>query len=139
MTDAIPGADSELTEDDVVREAVVAAKDNQPQSELLGECCYNARRAADELQERGFDADIVRGAVTNNGDHPETAREAEERGIVHWWARYEAADGRVIVVDLATEIDRIKGETIVSEQPEEYTPLEVNPPNTDVFATRSEK
>jgi hypothetical protein len=123
-----------------VAEAIQAAKDNHTQDELLGECCYNAVRLAAELNDRGIDADVVRGVVASNGDPPETMSEAETQdgACIHWWVQFDHPEqDTTVVADLATEIDAIRGQTLLRVgQPEEYAPFQINPPHTDQFHTR---
>ena len=122
-----------------VRAAITAAKDGLQQSELVGNCPINARRLYDELTARDIDAQIVLGGCEiPDCQPPETLRDAEDMGIVHWWVEAQV-DGEMATVDLATEIEPIRGETLFRfGRPDQYVPFERNPPHTEGFATRSD-
>lgn len=122
----------------LVSEAITAAKDGLEGSELLGECPYNARRLHDELNHRGIHTHIVVGgfAIPEKDQRPTSLKEAEETGTVHWWTE-AFVTGRWYTIDIASEAPGRKGESIYTEErPAAYIPFEMNPPDTEVFASR---
>jgi hypothetical protein len=122
--------------------AMRAAKDGLSQDELLGNCVYNARRLRDELRRQGQVADMIRGAVIpEDADEPTTVEEAINRDdtAIHWWVRIHRPDitPEPLVADLATVMDDLEGQAIFrTAPPERYIPLEIEPPNTDGYASR---
>jgi hypothetical protein len=127
-----------ITERTHVVDAMEAAADDHDSSELIGDCPYNARRLYDELRERDITAHIIRGGLDlPDGDsRPSSMNEAMERGVVHWWVEALAAD-EWLTVDLATEDPNNYGEQLLTpRRPATYIPFEIDPRDSEMFATR---
>lgn len=119
------------------REAIEEAKDGLDEQELRGECAYNAKRLYDELQERGIQCHIVRGACEYPGEAtPEDLEETRQMGLLHWWV--EARVERVwMTVDLCSEDTNSMGETLFqNNRPTPYIPFDINPDVADEYAER---
>jgi len=129
MTDNLPES---------VCSAIVDAKDGRDQSDLSGECPYNACRLRDELRSRHIPAHVVRGGLDSpNHPTPETLKEAIEIGEVHWWVEARI-NNTWYTLDLASfTADRPGGTYVNINRPPEYIPFEVNPPDTGRFSERS--
>jgi hypothetical protein len=115
-----------------------AAADGHDSSELLGDCLYNARRLYDELREHDVAAHIVRGGLDHPDEdsRPSSMDEAMELGVVHWWVEALAAD-EWLTVDLAAEDSNHYGEQLLTpRRPPTYIPFEIDPPDSEMFATR---
>ena len=115
-----------------------AAADGHDAHELLGNCPYNARRLYDELRERDITAHIVRGGLDLPCDdsRPLSVGEAMDLGNVHWWVEALAVD-EWLTVDLAAEDPHSYGEQLLTpRRPATYIPFEIDPPDSEMFATR---
>lgn len=122
----------------VIVDATTAARDGKKPSELLGECPYNARRLHDELQKRGVESHIICGGLDRPSEdgRPTSMKEAEEMGAVHWWVE-SLVKGCWRTLDIASEVPGRRGDYINSrERPPAYIPFEIDPPDTEVFASR---
>jgi hypothetical protein len=127
-----------ITERTHVVSAMEAAADGYDNSELLGECPYNARRLYDEIRERDITAHIVRGGLDlpDEGSRPSSMDEAMRHGVAHWWVEALAA-GDWYTADLASEDSDHYGERLLTpRRPVAYIPFEIDPPNSEMFATR---
>ena len=127
-----------VTERTQVIDAMEAAADGHDNSELLGNCPYNARRLYDELQERDVTAHIVRGGLNLSCEdsRPSSIDEAMELGVVHWWVEALAADDW-LTVDLAAEDPNNYGDQLLTpRRPATYIPFEIDPRDSEMFATR---
>jgi hypothetical protein len=126
------------TDHTLIAEAIEAAKDGKSPDELLGECPYNARRLHDELSERGIEAHIICGGLDRPEEdgRPTSMEEAEEMGAVHWWDEAFVEESWY-TLDIAAEIPGRRGDYInTRDRPAAYIPFEIDPPDTEVFASR---
>jgi hypothetical protein len=121
-----------------IAEAMEAAADGHATREILGDCPYNARRLYDELRDRDITAHIVRGGLDlpREDGRPSSLDEAVETGVVHWWVE-ALVDGEWLTLDIASEAPEHYSEELVSAtRPPVYVPFEIDPPDTEMFATR---
>ena len=122
----------------LVSKSISAARDGYTGDELLGECPFNARRLHDELQARGIQCNIIRGGfeIPDKGVRPSSMEEAVQAGNVHWWVEAYVT-GSWFTIDIASEVPGQKGESIFTqERPAAYIPFEINPTDTEMFASR---
>jgi hypothetical protein len=127
-----------VTERTHVVSAMEAAADGHDSADLLGECPYNARRLYDELCERDVTAHIVRGGLDlpREDSRPSSLNEAMKCGVAHWWIEALAVDNWY-TVDLAAEDPDHYGERLLTpRRPATYIPFEIDPPDSEMFATR---
>jgi hypothetical protein len=127
-----------ITERTHVISAMEAAADGYDNTDLLGECPHNARRLYDEIQERDVTAHIIRGGLDlpRKDNRPSSMEEAEDLGVVHWWVEALAA-GKWYTVDLAAEdSDHYDEQLLTPRRPATYIPFEIDPPESEMFATR---
>jgi hypothetical protein len=127
-----------ITERTHVISAMEAAADGHDNADLLGDCPYNARRLYDEIRKRDVTAHIVRGGLNlpDEDSRPASIEEATKNGLVHWWVEALAA-GKWYTVDLAAEDPDHYGERLLTpRRPTTYIPFEIDPPDSEMFATR---
>lgn len=93
--------------DDFGLDPAVVDNDSWPHEDpLSGHCHENAELLARRLSEAGYEPDIIWGAIAEPPfDPPETVKEAESDGVVHFWVelRIEGLVEKPIVADLSKE------------------------------------
>lgn len=127
-----------ITERTHIISAMEAAADGHDTRDLLGECPYNARRLYDEIRKHDITAHIIRGGLDlpREDCRPSSLDEAIDLGLIHWWVEALAND-EWYTVDLATEVPDHYGERLLTpRRPATYIPFEIDPPDSEMFATR---